>query len=220
MSQSSSSQRDRRSKAPPQSGEDRQPEKDARSRRSASGGTQTSQKFNPGQFGVTSDGLVSIIRHPLPALHSPIDIIGAYGPTNKPTVTVAGGILVLQLGLNNVIYPAWRSPGHTRLGSGGSLELFFTSSGAASVTAKVESFNISVGATIPTSPNATESKSVSIDGGKSSMLSFSIGIAEGISSINFRITFTSIGAGTAPQLYAASLAHLSEYSHRHAEAKG
>lgn len=220
MSQSSNSQRDRRAKAPPQSSQDRQPGKDARSRRAAAGGTDTSQRFDPSQFTVSSEGLVSITKRRLPVSSStPVGIIGAYSGATSPTLLISGGILVLQIALNNVIYPSWRVPGDSKLGAGGTLELFFTSTGAASVTAKVEAFHITTGSTIPTSPNTTETKSVSIDGGKSAMLPFDIGSGAPTSSVNFRITFTSVGSGTAPLLHAASLAYLSEYGHTHSEAR-
>ena len=220
MSQSSQSQRERRQAAPPQSGQVRTPEASARERRGSNSSSETSQRFNPSQFDVSETGVVSIQKRRPPAMaSSPVAIMGAYTGGTSPTVTVQDGGLVLVLGNSDVIYPCWVVPGDLRLGSGGTLDLYFTAAGIpANLTVTVDMYHSPDGVAIPATATTTAAKSVVITVAKESVLaSFPIG---GSPADTIRFKITASGVAGSPGLHAARVRYTPEYAHTHSEARG
>ncbi len=220
MSQSSQSQRERRQTAPQQSGQVRTPEAPARQRRASSSATETSQRFDPAQFDVSADGVVSIKKRRLPTkAASTLGIVGAYTGATSPTVTVQDGAIVLVLATNDVIYPYWAVLGEAKLGSGGTLDLYFTAASiAANLTVTVDMYHSPNGVAIPATATTTETQLVTITVAKESVLaSFPISSGSAADVIRFKITATLVTGS--PGLHAAVVRYTPEHAHTHSEAR-
>lgn len=220
MSQSSQSQRERRQMAPQQAGQARTPEAPARQRRSSSSASETSQRFDPSQFDVSATGVVSIQKRRLPTkAASTLGIVGAYTGVTSPTVTVQDGAIVLVLATNDVIYPYWAVLGEAKLGSGGTLDLYFTAAGAAEVDITVDMYHSLNGVAIPATATTTKEKTVIITVAKESVLaSFPISSGSAADVIRFKITATDVVSGN-PGLHAAVVRYTPEHAHTHSEAR-
>ena len=221
MSQTSPNARQNRQTSTRAGAGQRDPQASARTRRQTASDSAPETRYNPDQFKVSSDNVVSLrtVPRPLQGVQT-LSAIGRGTGATAPSISIDNGLYSANMTVGKEVYPSWDIPedaDHTKTAK---LVLRFTAlkNTVTSATITLDTWAIGINELIPTTPHHTTSRTFAVDTIRKNVpCVLPIVLHKDICCMRFRVTcsaLTVVGSGEL-HLHAASIRYPTRYLHTH-----
>ena len=221
MTQTNRNTREQRQNAPRAGAGQRDPQAAARNRRATQSDDASNARYNPDQFKVSSDNVVSLrtVTRPLQGVQN-LNAIGRGTGATAPSISIDNGLYSANMTVGKELYPSWDIPedaDHTKTAK---LILRFTAlkNTVTSATITLDSWAIGINELIPTTPNHTVSRTFAVDTIRRNVpCVLPVILHKDICCMRFRITCSALTVVSSGELHlhGASIRYPVRYLHTH-----